>query len=427
VRVDVDLNLMASLTGDVTSGAITFAPQGAASIGGGVSIPLSEFKALVTSSNAARRTLTTNTFADDGQAVPVGTRTIDTSAVLLFLDEDGAVLTEQQFYAALVPNQTLINVQGTLFPSGVVQATRVWIEDQTGGTGSTDRVRIRGDVVGVDTDSLRLRIQNVTDGSQVTDQILPGLSDPGTVDVTFDPDTVFLSGGTQVGDSSALAVGRSVEVGFCSFAASPFPACTVDVSSSAPQLRGTVSTVDGLPGSFVMHLDPSDPAIVGGLVESSTTDVPVDLTTSTILFNGGGNVVLLPADLTPGMELTTRGTLGGTETAPTLTASEVRVSGGFLGATSVASFDEPNSTFISSGGSFVDPFGSSVTSGEPQLILIQPGATFSGSALTPAEFFALLDSPQGLGATVNVRGLPTSNPNEIRAYELHTTLSPTTF
>ena len=89
----------------------------------------------------------------------------------------------------------------------------------------------------------------------------------------------------------------------------------------------------------------------------------------------------------------------------------------------MATSDELNSSFTTTGGTMVDTFGPTVTTGTQQ-VLIQPGATFSGAAVSSSEFFALLNGSQGATATINVRGLPTANPNEIRAFDIHTLLPP---
>ena len=418
VRLDVDLNLSAAVSGNVVAGNLAFAPEGTATSSDGTrALQVRDTKARVTAIDEPGNLLTVEAFADDGQAVSLGERLVRTDLVALYLDLDDSRPDAAQFYDELIAGQTLLEVHGTLGPDGVIQATRIDIEDHSRGAGSIDDVCIEGTIVGLDASSFALRINDIEDGSALAQPIIVGLPNQSVLDVSYDAATVFVLGETLVVDETALSVGRRVAVKFCSFATSPFAACVVDVDARSPQIKGVVMDVGGVPERFVMRLDRFDPMVMAGLVQSDLTDVEVDLGASTILFAGAGNPVLLPSDLAVGMELQTEGTLSGSPLAPTYAASEVRVPGGRLDAL-VSSVDQANARFTTSGGTLVDPFGPNVTDGS-QLVMIQPGAVVTGAASSTADLFTMLNGPQGATTQVSTRGLGTASTNEIRAFELH--------
>jgi hypothetical protein len=422
VRVDVDLDLSTSVSGNVGGGNVAFAPEGSATFSdGATALSVRSMKARVTEIDEAGGRLTVEAFADDSQSVSLGERSVRTDTALLFMDLDDSTPTGPLFYDELVAGQTLLEVHGALGPNGEIQASRIDIEDHSRGAGSVDVVFIGGTVVGLDVNSFRLRIDDVEDGRVLAQPILLGLPNPSVVDVTFDAGTVFVLGKTVLTDDSALGVGRKVGVKFCSFAISPFAACVVDISDSAPKFEGLVTSVAGAPSAFVMRLAAHDPAVLAGLVQNSVTDVEVDLGASQIVFDGAGDPVLLPSDLAEGLELESTGTLGGTPLAPTFAPSQVRVSGGRLEGATVGTLDPSNSRFTTTGGTLVDSFGPSVTTGSQQIV-IQPGAVFTGAARSSAELFTLLGSPQGAASSVSMHGLGNGTANEIRAYGIHTKL-----
>jgi len=422
VRLDVDLDLGAAVDAAVPPTGVSFSPEGAATSSDGVTpLRVRDTKARVTAFDEPSGRLTVESFADDAQAVPLGERSVHTDATALFLGLDGSVRSSAQFYAELVPGRTLLRLHGTLGSGGDLEATRIDIEDHAGGAGSLDAVCIEGTVTGLSANGFELRLEGIEDGAVLAEPIIAALVDQAVIDVSFDAGTVFVLGRTVLADASALEVGRRVEVRFCSFATSPFAACLVDVSGREPAFEGTITDVSGAPLAHVMRLDADAPAIVGGLVQGVTTDVRVVLGSSSIRLAGAGEPALVPADLVPGLELETRGTLSGTALLPSLAASEVRVQGGLLRRAAVSAVDEANAQLTTSAGTLVDSFGASVTPGT-QLILIQPAARFTGLARTQAEFFALLGGVQGNVVEVSVRGLGSAVPNQIRAFELHTRL-----
>lgn len=421
-RVDVDLNLLAAVSGNVAGGSVSFAPQGLASFDdGSTPLRLSPIKVRVTEIDELAQLLTVEAFADDAQSVSLGEWFVRTHSTQLFLDVDGTTPDTALFYDELLAGQTLLEVHGTLGPDGEIVATRLDIEDHSGGAGSSDLVAIEGTIVGLDASSFDLRVNDIDDGAPVAGPIIAGLPNSSVIDVSFDGGTVFILGETIVSDSTALSVGRSVEVRFCTFGTPPFAACVVDVSDQEPALGGVVTDVSGAPFSVLMRLDAQDPAVLAGLVQSDQTDVEVDLATSQIVFDSVGDPVLLPADLAIGTRVEMRGALGGTALAPSLSANQVRVPGGFLTGASMSTLDQTNSLFTTTAdGTLVDPFGANVTAGS-QTVRLQPGATYTGAATTSADLFTLLNGSQGATTQINVRGLGTANPNEIRAFDVHTT------
>ena len=113
-----------------------------------------------------------------------------------------------------------------------------------------------------------------------------------------------------------------------------------------------------------------------------------------------------------------RGTLSGTPAAPALQASDVLVVPGRLADAQVVSADEGTSSFATTGGTLLAPFGGMVFPG-PTNVTIQPGAVFLGDATSEAEFFALFAGLEaGEVLAVEVHGIGTGVPNEIGAYQL---------
>ncbi len=321
----------------------------------------------------------------------------------------------------LVPGSTLLEVHGSLGRKGEVTATRIEIEDQSGGSGSQDQVRIEGIVFSIAADRFVLQIRAIEEGAAVAEPVLEPLRGLPFIDVSFDGSTVFLREEGGLTNSGALAVGQEVDVEFCSFAAQPFPACQVAIEDQDAEFEGVVAGLAGVPAAFEMHLEQDEPAIAAGLVQDATTDVRVDLSAGTLLLNTPGEPVLDPEDLRIGLEVEARGRLSGPPTGPMIAATRTRVIAGFLRDAFQAGLDPTNSRFVTTGGELVDPFGKDVDPG-PQMVAIEPACVFEGAAASETEFFELLGGPQGAQARIDVRGIGTGGVNEIRAFAIEVEL-----
>ncbi len=427
-RFQLDLDLAGALTGDVSSGTIDFDPQGLCTTDDGTNdAPIDEVKGIVVTSNGVD-SFVIDGFVGDEVQVDLGQVTVATGAGTLFLDDDGTELSSPQFFAALVPGSSLLEVHGDLAAGGVVNATRVEIEDQNGGAGSNDLVRIEGVVQTIGVDLFDLQVIEVEDGGVVADPILGALSGPDVISVSFDPTTVFLLEEDQVADSADLATGQKVKVKFSTFATEPFPASRVEIEDDNSEFEGVSTDVTGLPADFIVHLDADDPAIVAGLVTDVNTDVTVDLTGSTIVLDTVQQPALLPADILIELEVEPLGKLAGPPTGPTITAIETKVTPGKLDKAAVTTVDEIDRFFITTGGDIEDPFGKDVDPG-PQKVLLEPTGVvvFEGDVDTEAEFFALfiaLPPPTLVEVTVRGIGAGGITINEIRAFEIDVQVTP---
>lgn len=205
----------------------------------------------------------------------------------------------------------------------------------------------------------------------------------------------------------------------------PFPALLVfgTARGSGPGFQGVVTDVTGLRDAFIVRLEPHDPAITGGLVQDDLTDVIVDLSASTVVLDVEGDPVLFPDDVGLELELETEGAFTGPATAPTLSATRVRVRPGFLDDALVTNSDEGAGSFTTSGGELVDPFGPNVAPGA-QLVVLEPTAAITGDIVTRAELFDLLQGPEGSSAEIDVLGLGTGTANEIRAFRVDVEVAP---
>ena len=417
LQFQIDLDLEDSLSGDVAAGTIDFDPSGSCSSDDGSDeAALDELKGIVVSSSAGDETFEIDAFVGDEVPVELGTLTVETDAQTLFLDDDGTELTSTLFYAALVDGSTLLEVHGGLGLDGVVAATRVEIEDQAGGVGSQDLVRIEGLVFDVQATQLQLQVLEIEDGETIAGPILDALAEPEFILVSFDAATVFLVEDT-VATSSELAVGQRVKVKFCAFATEPFPACRVEIEDEDAEFEGTITDVALVPASFVVHLEDGEPAILAGLVQDTSTDVTVDLASSSLFLDTQGEPALLPADLLPELEVEAHGTLSGPATGPTITASRTKVFAGRLEDAVVIGTNELAASFTTTGGEIVDPFGTGVTPG-PQDVLIQPGCVFEGDVDSAAEFFQLFEGKVEVQVDVHGIGSGSVTPNEILAFEV---------
>lgn len=427
-RIEIDLDLGASLSGEVGSPPIAFAPSGLARIDDGSSSgTIDEIRGLVTSASAPD-SLVVDAFADDDLTVPLGEVTVRVGAGTLLVGDDGAPLPSVgAFFSALTAGATLVEVHGRLGLGGRVDATRVEIEDHSGGSGSSSLVKIEGLVLGVGPGgTFELLIQEIEKGQAIASPVLEQMGSPASITVSFDAGTHFYldadhGGGSEdsvPSDASQLAVGRRVKVGFADFLAEPFPAHKVEIESTHAEFEGSIVDASGLPASMVIHLHHSEPAILSGDVDSDQTDVTVTLAGSHFLLDTHGHPSLTVGDLLVGMKVEVKGTLSGPSGAPTITAWRTKVHAGRLDGALVTGVQPGDATFTTLGGDVDDPFGGGVTPG-PMLVHVEPEAEFDGDAEDAASFYALFQNlAEGETLEVRVEGIGTGATDEVRAFEI---------
>jgi hypothetical protein len=410
-RVEVDFDLLASLQGEVTSGSLLLTPSGtAAASSGDDGIAIDEVKGTVVSFQPGTGALVLDAFADGDLAVPLGEIDVSVTSTTLLVDDDGSVFGSQDaFFGALVAGATLLEVHGNLV-AGTVTATKIEIED-TFGSGGDVIVELRGKVVGhAPGVSLSLLIQEIKKGASIALPVLAGLGDPAAVTVGILPSTHFFLDDSQPTTEASLAVGQTVKVKFVDFASGPFPAFKVEIQNALPRFEGFITDVSGLPSEFVMHLRPSDPAILSGAVASTSTDVLVQIDGAGILLKVDDKPALTASDLLVGLKVEVLATLSGPPTAPVLDAGKVKVFAGRLDGALVSSKAPGAPSFTTFGGELKDPFGGGISAG-PLTVQVEPGCAFDGDVESQSAFFAF-----GGALEVEVFGIGSGQPGEIRAF-----------
>jgi len=418
-RVEIDVDLLESLSGDIGTGMLDITPTGSvATSTGALGLFIQPFKGVVTSVDALGASLTVDAYSDGDLTAALGSVEINVPGSALLIDDVGAEYpTQGSFFADLVEDASEIEVKGSL-SGGIINATQIQVEDANG-VGGAIVAEIRGKVVGLATGtSLELLITEVTSGSATVLPVLSGLGDPPSIAVGLDLSTVYLNGVTPTTES-AVAVGQTVSVKFDDFTAEPFSANLVAIEIATPSFYGVAADVSGVPTSLVMNLNAGSPALLSGDVAATTTDVDVQLGAAPITLKAGGNPSLSSSELQDELRLVVSGALSGTPTVPVLTASSVQVLPGRLAGASVSGSDEVTSTFTTFGGEILDPFGAGLTLA-PFTIVIDPACTFTGDATSKADFFT---AAAGV-IEVDVQGLATGVADEINAFAIKTTVLP---
>ena len=423
-RVTIDVDLANALSGALDTPPLVFSPQGFVSDDSGhVESPIDELKGIVQSFDAAQGSLVLSAFVDDDAQVGLGDVQVEVGAGTLLVQDGGEPFASQAaFFGALAAGSTVLEVHGNL-ASGAVQATRIEVDDNAGGGGSANLVRLKGLVLALGPGSqFEVSIISVPQGSAIVAAAFGG-SIPSTLEITHDASTHFYLHEHTSTDSSALALGQKLDVKFASFANAPYLASRVEIDDELGENEGTVVDVGGLPASLVLHLDESSAAILTGQVDSTSTPVEVTLAGASITLDTQTHPSLSASAILAGLRLRVHGPLSGPSNGPSIAASEVEVRPGKLKDALVGSVSGgANPSFTTSAGSIDDPFGDSVSDG-PLTIRIATGCGFQGAATSLSEFLALAsDPPGGAGVLVRVRGIGTGAAQEIRAYEIESEL-----
>jgi hypothetical protein len=420
-RFEIDLDLGASLSGDVGSPPLDFTPSGSVvSNDGDDDVEIDEIKGVVSSIDRSTNSFVLDAFVDDDYEDALGELSIVVPSGTLVYGESGTEYASRSaFFDALVAGSTALEVHGDLGANRILRADKIEIEDQFSGSSVTGRVEIEGivrDIVaGV---SFDLTIREIEKSEDAAETILGGLGDPSTISVSFDMSTLFFLDSNSVASSANLRIGQEVKVRFSEFMSLPFPASKVEIDNEEVEFEGSINSVLGLPGGLTMRLDSFDTAVLSGQVDSASTDVTVDLSNSSFELDTEGEPDLSGVVMPSGLELEVEGTLAGPSSSPTITATEVEVRPGKFEESTVASIDVMGASFMVSSATIDDPFGGGIVSG-PLDVLLSSECVFEGDAETQAEFFALFTNLE-MGETleVEVKGIATANANEVLAFEI---------
>ena len=421
----VDLDLLRSLDGDVSTGTITFDPAGSAEVAAaGELLRVEELTATVLLRDTGTLELVVQAFADDEQTVPVASVSVVVDPLTLLVETNGNPLGPAAlFYTTLNPNLTIIAVHGQLQADGPFFADRIETEDQNGVPGNRFPVKLDGTIVGILPGVIKLRIQEVERGLVFAGPILQGLGNPPAVDVSLSTQElrVFINNNFIL--PGQLLVGDRVKIKFIAFPAPPFPAARVDVRGLDPGFRGVISDVDQVPDRYFMTVPADSLPILAGLVASESMPVAVEPLSVPVLLGTLGDP-LLPADeLVVGLDVLVNGIFSGGPSLPVLQQSRTRVRPGLLDDAEITGIDPSTSSFTTVGGEMRGSFGDAVSPG-PFEVFIEPGAVLYGDATTEAElydlFVALLAGERLL---VDIDGIGTGAPDEIRAFTIRSRVS----
>jgi hypothetical protein len=356
-------------------------------------VSIDEVKGIVSSVDAGTDSFVIDAFVDDEGTVHLGPVSVQVTGGTTLVQDDGSLFPSTSlFYGSLVPGGTFLEVHGQL-SNGWIVATRVEVEDNAGGGGNGNLVKIRGRILDLGPgNELEMSIAEVDDGASIV-AAASGGQIPGTLHVNWDASTIFFLEEHATTTSASLAIGQEIHVKFPVFDNPPFLASRIEIEDQDVEFEGHVTSAAGLPASFVMHLQPDDPAILSGEVASTSTDVLVELGPSLVFLDVEGDPILPRSAILVGQKTEPEGALSGPPTGPTITATKVKIFAGRLDDATVSAADRANSTFHATGGQMDDPFGGGITAGDLDVIL-GAGSVFDGDASSESQFFDLFDGLQ---------------------------------
>jgi hypothetical protein len=422
-RLVVDLDLASSLLGSVDGPPLQLMPVALATSDRVFEpIAIQPVSGKVASSSMSVGDVELVATADGDGAVPLGAVHARLGGSPLLVRDDGNLFpTTQDFFDSLVDGQTNASVSGTL-ANGVLQASRVEIDDNAAGGGHANLVRMNGVILGVgEGNSANVAIANVGQGSSIVAPAFGGAI-PGTLGVNFDTSTAFFLGDDQTTNQGTLAVGQVVSAKFATFTNAPFTSSAIGIQSTNVPLNGTISSVTGVPASMAGTLSPFSPSVLAGEAESPTVPVTIDLTNSDFVLDTSAQPHIPAESFLPGMNFQAQGSIHGSPSEPTITSmNTVIFPGELMGATVTGT---SAGAFTVTGGTFTSPFGGDTGTG-PITATIAPNAVFHGVATTPAGFDSVFSNlAPGQSMTVQIKGIGTATNGTVVAHEVTTSVGP---
>lgn len=423
-RIDliVDLDLGRSVRGSVSTPPLTFVPVARRIPFNAGTYPLTELDgyASMRSGDTERFRLQPDVWEVSTESASETTAAVADIEVELrqdavLLDSNGTPFADQAaFFASFGVHALSAEVQGDLRPDGSVLASRV---ELGGNVQISVPSEVGGRVTAVDSegtfDLLILDIEHV--GISLS-SIIAQLSPPYRISVLFGDATQFIDDEThQPLQASDLAVGQRIDLRLMENVGS-LTADRVEIESP-PRHWGTLTDTSGAPSAATFRLAATAPAVASGLVANATTDIAVDLSSARLVLSARDTVPLEGSALVPDVHAQVSGPITGDPTTPSLVASEVLVTAGEMTGT-VSGVSTGTSSFDVAVTSVTAPLGGNATS-PPFSVTIDPACTFHGAAGSASTFFALFTSlGQGESLRVEVTGLGTATPNEVRAYAI---------
>jgi hypothetical protein len=403
-KLHLELPLDDALADDPNhAGALLYTPEAAMVARQSNDETLDELHGVVLAENQMGHSLLVRFFDRDTNAVQADLVVLIGAPTQLLAEDGDPFATEGAFFGVLHVGDA-IQVRGVLSRTGAIEASLIHLEDD----GTHDVARIRGTLSDLDpaTDRAKLRLRTIDFGRTVVDPVLAGLGNPAEILIDYTNSEIRLGGDDpRSANRDDLAIGQTVQVDFAVFAGSPFPAREIEIEDERAEFEGTIVDDAAIPNAFVVHLEAHDPAVLNGLVASSTTDVDVLLDGfERIVLDLRGEPAVSASRLGDGLTLHLRGDLSGTPTTPQIAASGIEIDPGRLRGT-VTAVDSASGTFTVDVDRVDASFGGPALP-DPVVIRFETGAQVDGDALTATEFFQKF---QGLGAgetmQVEVEGL----------------------
>ena len=347
--------------------------------------PVDELHGSVLSADAANDRLSVRLVDREG-GTPLGDLSMQVDQNAVLYDDDGLLFADRASFFAAAPNSR-IEASGALRSDGVFLADRIKIEQD-----DDFAVKIKGVLTDLDSgaQTLALRIREVRVGRELAIPVLEALGDPAEITISYATAAIVVEGASpRPGSDVDLVSGVELDVKFSIFTAPPFAATRIEIEGE-PRFEGTVTGVAGLPNEFIVHLEPHDPAILSGLVDSITTDVVVEVGSDDRVFLDLGHEPSVARDsIVVGIRADVRAEFQGTSSSPILVGSEVRLRPG-RGDATLISADRVGDSFEAFLDDVDDPFGSSDPT-SPFTGLFSSDAVFGGDVRSADEFFDLVD------------------------------------
>lgn len=374
-RVVLDVDLGASLAGDVAAGSLRFDPRGSAEASdGSVPVPLDDLDALVTARDLAAGTFAARATVGDARTVALRTVDVRTGADTLLVGPLQDVFAQTALYLTLLtPGLAVVELEGVLGKDGALRARCVELEDQNGLAGTRFPVELEARVVARPQPNLAtLLVREVTRGEGLAGPVLSGLG-RATVDVLIDPAPLLSSSDGALLSMADLPVGADVEAKFVFFSAEPFQAARLVL------LR--------VPGE----------GDAGGVAAGAAIRLDVAHAPE-----------LAPETLPAGTRVWRSGDLA-------------LVRAGLLVEGRVRSVDAGRGRLQLASGRVVADFGAGAPAGTdgPFAVEVDPAARFLGAARDLSELARLLEEPAA-SVVLEVRGLEAAGSATLRAYEVRT-------
>lgn len=306
-----------------------------------------EFRARVASVNPSSSSFLARIIDDANPSATFGMLEIKVADGDFMVHDDGRTFnTAARFLDELDPGD-VVQVSGAMTAQGTFNASRVITEDDGDDNGG-HRIEIEGEILSLNAGAgtFELSLREVEKGHATVNPVLAGLGNPGSITISFDANTRIVADDSNSSGNGLVATslvpGMEVDVRFATFSAPPpFEATSIEIGDGREsedddgiEYEGSIYSIDGLPNSFGMRFDNSEPAVLSGQVSAPVT---VSLAAGPRLFlDSGPDPSLLSMELMNGLRCEVHGDLSGAPTSATLMASRVKVKPGELEGTLVS-------------------------------------------------------------------------------------------